>query len=175
MKRYILTTLAIFVTTTLAEEAKQTVPEQAAPVYGYVKAMLAGDIETFKKVHTKRSLAAYEQAGGIDTLFPKFSAEFIKTYKGAALADFSFTAKPEKYAVPGGPIELDGEYYMVQFQVEKIGGGGVFVEREGQQWKITIPRYKNLEEVMKKAKAMEQVAPNKTSEPSVAPAPQVQH
>jgi len=158
-----------------ADTLPASVPEQAAPVYAYVKALLSDDIESFKKAHTKRALTAYEQAGGIEEVLPKIKTEFAAKFHGVTVGDFTFTAHKEKYAVPGGPVELDGEYFMVKFNVEKIGGGGVFVEREDKQWKITIPRYKNLDEIIKKAKQLQESTSNQVSEPSVAPAPPVQH
>lgn len=161
MRQTILIALAVLATTVMAADRLNTVPEQAAPVYAYVKAVLTHDIESFKNAHTKRALAAYKQPGGINELFKQIKLEFPGKFKGAKLADFSFTAKKQKYAIPGGSLELDGEYYMVMMNVERVGGRGVFVEKEDDEWKITIPRDKNLQEFMKKAKAAEEGTPNR--------------
>ena len=139
----------------------QNVPEQARPVYVYIKSVLSDDLASFKKAHSKVALVAYEQAGGINKMFEQVKAEIPKKFENAQLKDFTFTAERQTHATPGSPLELDGEYCMVMMNVAKGGGMGVFVEKEDGQWKITIPRYKNLKEVMETFKAMNEGASSK--------------
>ena len=146
--------LALAVTSTgLAQAEPKDMPEQAAPVYAYVKAALENDLPHFKEAHTKRALDGYEKMGGISNLFDQVRAMLPRKFKGAKLDEFVFTAERQTHATPGSPLELDGVYYTVMMTVEKAGGMGVFVEKEDGNWKITLPKYKNLEEYMKKQKA----------------------
>ena len=148
----------------LAQPLPEGVPEHAHPVYVYIKSVLSDDLVSFRKAHSTVALGAYEQAGGISNLFEQVKTDIPKQFKNAELKEFTFTAEKQTHASPGSPLELDGEYFMVMMNVEDVGGLGVFVEKEEGQWKITIPRYKNLEELMEKHKAMTDGASNKTPE-----------
>jgi len=161
VKPIMIIVVLVVATSGVAQETPKGIPEQAAPVYAYVKSALTDDLPAFKDAHTKRALDAYEHAGGVGALFERVKSELPRKFRDAKLAEFSFTAKKQTHAVPGGPLELDGEYYMVMMNVEKVGGVGVFVEKEDGHWKITTPRYKNFDELMRKHKAMTDGTSNK--------------
>ena len=161
MKPIVIIVALVAATSGVAQEVPKGIPEQAAPVYAYVKSALTDDLPAFKDAHTKRALDAYSKAGGVDALFKRVKSELPQKFEHARLTEFSFTAKKQTHAIPGSPLELDGDYYMVMVNVEKVGGMGVFVEKEDGHWKITIPRYKNLDEFMRKHKAMTDGTTNK--------------
>jgi len=141
------TVWVLFATTVTAADKSKTVPKQVATVYTFVKAILADDIESFKNANSRVALKAYQQTGGLNKQFNQMKSLFLKKFsEDAELADFSFTA--EKRA-PGGGVELDGDYYMVMINVENVGGLGILVEQEDGEWKVTIPRIKNIEEILK--------------------------
>jgi hypothetical protein len=171
--KHVLTSAMIVLTgvTALADPFPAGIPDQARPAYVYLKSVLSNDLTAFKNAHAKVALGAYDKAGGISNLFEKAKTELPKEFKNAALKDFTFTAERQTHASPGSPIELDGEYYMVMMNVEDVGGMGVFVEKEDSEWKITIPKYKNLDAVMKMQKAKVDEASNKASDATSETAP----
>jgi hypothetical protein len=148
----------------LAQPLPESIPEQARPAYLYIKAILSDDLVSFSNAHTKVAIEVYKEMGGISNLFAQAKVAIPKKFENAELKQFTFTAERWTHATPGGPLELDGEYYMVMMNVEAVGGIGTFVEKETGQWRITIPRYKNLEELMERHKAMSNVASDKTPE-----------
>jgi hypothetical protein len=148
-----------------AQIARKRIPEQAAPVYRFVKAVYANDLTGFTNSFTASVREAYvKEDGSIVKSFARIKTALPAEFKDVKLSDFTFLVTKKERAGITNDSEYDGEYYMVMLVATNVNSAGFLVKTNDKgAWKITTPRYKNLDQILKDYKKVKDKTSKKTS------------